>query len=311
METTVVAAAAAAAQVPAVSSTARRRRGSPCPVPVGALPTLSAGSLEAYIEAVHRIPMLSAEEERELARRWRREQDLEAARRLVLSHLRFVVHVARGYEGYGLPKADLIQEGNIGLMKAVKRFDPELGVRLVSFAVHWIRAEIHEFILRNWRIVKVATTKAQRKLFFNLRRAKQHLGWMSREERDAVARELGVSAEQVAEMEARLSSRDASLDALPPGEEARRLPPVAALPDHRADPAEELEGSDWLAHHGARLRQALEGLDERSRDIVTCRWLREPRATLQELADRYGISAERVRQLEAAALRRLRTALAA
>jgi RNA polymerase sigma-32 factor len=271
------------------------------------------GSLEAYTQAVSRIPMLTAEEEKALARRLRDFNDLDAARQLVMSHLRFVAHVARGYEGYGLAQADLIQEGNIGLMKAVKRFDPEMNVRLVSFAVHWIRAEIHEFILRNWRIVKVATTKAQRKLFFNLRSAKQRLGWFSREEVAAVARDLGVKPETVVEMEARMSGYDAPLegDADQDDEHSSYVAPIAYLADMHADPAAELEADEWEAHHSDKLYQALESLDERSRDIVARRWLAESKSTLHELADQYHVSAERIRQLENNAIKKLKAALEA
>ncbi len=272
---------------------------------------LPVGSPEGYEQAVARIPMVSAEEERELAERYRRDNDLDAARALVMSHLRFVVHVARGYKGYGLPQADLIQEGNVGLMKAVKRFDPDLGVRLVSFAVHWIRAEIHEYILRNWRIVKVATTKAQRKLFFNLRSAKKRLGWMSREEVEAVARDLDVPAETVVEMEQRLSATDAGLDGSPDGDDGHESrAPIAYLEDSRFDPAARVEEDEWEARTSARLRQALGRLDERSRDILERRWLTDERVTLQDLADHYRVSAERIRQLEANAFRRLRADLA-
>jgi RNA polymerase sigma-32 factor len=268
------------------------------------------GSLDQYIQAVNGVPVLSAEEEQTLARRLREENDLDAARQLVLSHLRFVVHIARGYGGYGLPLGDLIQEGNIGLMKAVKRFDPSVGVRLVSFAVHWIRAEIHEYVLRNWRLVKVATTKAQRKLFFNLRKAKQHLGWLSADETESVARDLGVTPEEVREMEGRLASRDLSFDPAPEdGEEA--WSPVAFLPSPDGDPAETLEAEDWDSQTQARLHAAMQGLDERSRHILSARWLGESKTTLQELADRYGVSAERVRQIESAAIRKLRQTLAA
>jgi RNA polymerase sigma-32 factor len=257
--------------------------------------------------------MLTAEEEKALARRLRDFNDLDAARQLVMSHLRFVAHVARGYEGYGLAHADLIQEGNIGLMKAVKRFDPEMNVRLVSFAVHWIRAEIHEFILRNWRIVKVATTKAQRKLFFNLRSAKQRLGWFSREEVAAVAKDLGVKPETVVEMEARMSGYDAPLegDADQDDEHSSYVAPIAYLTDMRADPAAELEADEWEAHHSDKLYQALESLDERSRDIVARRWLAESKSTLHELADQYHVSAERIRQLENNAIKKLKAALEA
>lgn len=272
-----------------------------------ALPT---GSLEAYQQAVSSIPMLSAEEERELAERYQRENDLEAARRLVLSHLRFVVRVARGYNGYGLAQADLIQEGNVGLMKAVKRFDPSVGVRLVSFAVHWVRAEIHEFILRNWRIVKVATTKAQRKLFFNLRSAKKRLGWMNQDEVDAVADDLGVSADTVLEMEQRLNARDSAFDTFSDHEgESERPAPAAYLEDMRFDPATRVESSEWEEHSADRLHDALANLDDRSQDIVAKRWLNDEKATLQNLADRYQVSAERIRQLEKNAIRKLKLAL--
>lgn len=274
------------------------------PVPVG-------DALEAYIAAVNRLPLLSAEEERELARRYREEEDLEAARQLVLSHLRFVVQVARGYAGYGLPLADLIQEGNIGLMKAVKRFDPAQGVRLISFAIHWIRAEIHEFILRNWRIVRVATTKAQRKLFFNLRRAKQRLGWMSRAEAEEVARELEVPTETVLEMEARLGGQDLAFDPLPEDDGEEDFSPVAYLEAPNADPAEQVAAEDQAGFQLDRLAEGLEKLDARSRAIIERRWLKEPKATLHELAAEYGVSAERIRQIEAAAFKKLRAAIEA
>ena len=272
---------------------------------------LPLGSPESYEQAVARFPMLSAEEERDLAERFQRDLDLDAARALVMSHLRFVVHVARGYKGYGLPQADLIQEGNVGLMKAVKRFDPSLGVRLVSFAVHWIRAEIHEYILRNWRIVKVATTKAQRKLFFNLRSAKKRLGWMNREEVEAIARDLDVPPEAVIEMEQRLSATDTALDGPADGsDEHEGRAPVAYLEDMRFDPATRVEEEEWEAQGAARLHTALTKLDGRSRDILEHRWLAEERVTLQELADRYNVSAERIRQIEANAIRKLRAELA-
>ena len=273
---------------------------------------LRAGSEDQYIRAVNAIPALSAEEEQELATRYHQSEDLDAARWLVLAHLRFVVHVARGYSGYGLPLADLIQEGNVGLMKAVKRFDPEVGVRLVSFAVHWIRAEIHEFILRNWRIVKVATTKAQRKLFFNLRNAKKRLGWLNREEVEAVAADLGVKPNHVLEMESRLSGQDLGFDPGPEAddEDTPGWAPASYLQANRADPADEMESVDWENWREGRLQQALEGLDPRSRDILTRRWLTEPKATLHTLAEEHGVSAERIRQLEKNALRRLREGLA-
>ncbi len=266
------------------------------------------GSLEAYRRAAHAMPMLTAEEERELAERFRDQKDLDAAWRLVTSHLRFVVRIARGYDGYGLPQADLIQEGTVGLMKAVKRFDPEVGVRLVSFAVHWVRAEIHEYILRNWRIVKVATTKAQRKLFFNLRGAKKRLGWMSREEVDAVAKDLGVKPETVLEMEQRLGAYDASFDGSASDDDERPAP-SGFLPDLRFEPAAQVEREDWQSHSEARLAEALESLDARSHDIISRRWLAEDKETLQTLADEYGVSAERIRQLEKNAMAKLRRQL--
>ncbi|MDI5932267.1 RNA polymerase sigma factor RpoH [Halomonas kalidii] len=274
-------------------------------LPVG---HLSPGhDLNGYIQAVNGIPMLTADEERELAFRLHDEGDLEAARRLVLSHLRFVVHIARSYSGYGLPQADLIQEGNVGLMKAVKRFDPNQGVRLVSFAVHWIKAEIHEFVLRNWRIVKIATTKAQRKLFFNLRSAKKRLAWLNNDEVDAIARDLDVKPEVVREMEGRLSAHDAGFDASPgDDDESAWQAPVHFLDDAAADPATQLEDSDWEGDATRRLRLALEELDERSRDILQRRWLSEHKATLHELADVYGVSAERIRQLEKNAMKKIR-----
>jgi RNA polymerase sigma-32 factor len=274
-------------------------------LPVG---QLSPGhDLNGYIRAVNSIPMLTADEERELAFQLHDEGDLEAARRLVLSHLRFVVHVARSYSGYGLPQADLIQEGNVGLMKAVKRFDPNQGVRLVSFAVHWIKAEIHEFVLRNWRIVKVATTKAQRKLFFNLRSAKKRLAWLNSDEVDAIARDLDVKPDVVREMEGRLSAHDAGYDASPgEDDESSYQAPVHYLDDLAADPATQLEDSDWEGDSTRRLQLALEELDERSRDILQRRWLSDQKATLHELADVYGVSAERIRQLEKNAMKKIR-----
>jgi RNA polymerase sigma-32 factor len=267
------------------------------------------GSLDHYIQAASAIPVLSADEERELAVRFREADDLDAAKRLVLSHLRFVVHVARGYAGYGLPLGDLIQEGNVGLMKAVKRFDPSVGVRLVSFAVHWIRAEIHEYVLRNWRLVRVATTKAQRKLFFNLRKAKKHLGWLSRDEAEAVAADLGVTPREVTEMEQRLSSRDLSFDPQP--EEDEDFAPAAYLPSPNSDPALAVERDDADSDTHERLAGALAGLDERSRQIVTRRWLVDQKATLHELAAEYGVSAERIRQIEANAIGKLKKQIAA
>ena len=263
--------------------------------------------LGGYIQAVNGIAVLSVEEERELAFRLYDEGDLEAARRLVLSHLRFVVHIARSYSGYGLPQADLIQEGNVGLMKAVKRFDPNQGVRLVSFAVHWIKAEIHEFVLRNWRIVKIATTKAQRKLFFNLRSAKKRLAWLNNDEVDAIAKDLDVKPEVVRDMEGRLSAFDAGYDASPSdNEESAYQAPAYFLDDASADPAAQLEDSDFEEDSTRRLQLALKELDERSRDILQRRWLTDDKATLHDLADVYGVSAERIRQLEKNAMKKLR-----
>jgi RNA polymerase sigma-32 factor len=267
------------------------------------------GSLDHYIQAANAIPVLSADEEFRLATSLREANDLDAARRLVLSHLRFVIHVARGYAGYGLPIGDLIQEGNIGLMKAVRRFDPNVGVRLVSFAVHWIRAEIHEFVLRNWRLVRVATTKAQRKLFFNLRKAKKHLGWLSKEETEAVAADLGVTTRDVAEMEQRLSGHDLSFDPYP--EEDEDFAPATYLPSPNSDPAHSVERDDADANDHERLTAALAKLDERSRMILSRRWLAENKATLHELAAEYGVSAERVRQIEANAIGKLKKQLVA
>src|SRR5579862_8799325 len=264
------------------------------------------GSLDAYLDRVSRIPVLSREEERELAERFRSQDDLDAARQLVLSHLRFVVHIARGYSGYGLPVGDLIQEGNVGLMKAVKRFDPSMNVRLVSFAVHWIRAEIHEYVLRNWRLVKIATTKAQRKLFFNLRKLKKNLAWLTAEETAAVARDLGVSVSEVTEMEKRLAARDLSFDPAPETDDEEVYSPAAYLPSPDSDPAESVENAEWETDSSARLQGALARLDARSRDIVERRWTSEGKATLHELAEKYGVSAERIRQIEASALGKLR-----
>jgi RNA polymerase sigma-32 factor len=268
------------------------------------------GSLDAYIHAVGAIPVLSKEDEHALAMRFRDHEDLDAARELVLAHLRFVVHIAKGYTGYGLPLGDLIQEGNVGLMKAVKRFDPDYGVRLVSFAVHWIRAEIHEFVLRNWRIVKVATTKAQRKLFFNLRKAKKSLAWLSHDETQAVAKDLGVSPQEVTEMERRLSARDAIFDPAPDADDEHAFTPAAYLPSPDADPAVLVENSDWQDDATERMAVALTTLDDRSRAIVESRWLSEGKQTLHELADQYGVSAERIRQIEANAMKKLRLAMA-
>jgi RNA polymerase sigma-32 factor len=266
------------------------------------------GSFDAYVDHVSRIPVLTREAELSLATRFREQGDLDAARELVLSHLRFVVHIARGYAGYGLPLGDVVQEGNVGLMKAVKRFDPSVGVRLVSFAVHWIRAEIHEYVLRNWRLVKVATTKAQRKLFFNLRRLKKNLAWLTSEETQAVAHDLGVSAAEVTEMEKRLSARDLSfdplLDAGDDGEES--YSPAAYLPAPEADPAVQIENEEWDESTSDRLQSALQALDARSRDILASRWSGDSKATLHELADKYKVSAERIRQIEANAIDKLR-----
>ncbi len=280
-------------------------RGQTLPVPVG--------NLESYIHAIHSIPVLEADEERELAERLKYQGDLEAARQLILHNLRFVVKVARGYNGYGLPLGDLVQEGNVGLMKAVKRFDPEMNVRLISFAVHWIRAEIHEFILRNWKIVKVATTKAQRKLFFNLRSSKQRLGWLSHEEASAMADDLGVSTAEVLEMEKRLSANDVAFDLTPDQDDDDRadFSPSQYLAAESADPAEVLEAEEWDTYTRSRFQQALDSLDKRSKDILASRWLVEDKATLHELADKYKVSAERIRQLENAAVGKLRAAVLA
>ncbi len=269
------------------------------------------GSLDAYIQGVGAIPVLSKEDEQDLARRLRDDEDLEAARDLVMAHLRFVVHIAKGYTGYGLPLNDLIQEGNVGLMKAVKRFDPEYDVRLVSFAVHWIRAEIHEFVLKNWRIVKVATTKAQRKLFFNLRKKKKTLAWLTAAETEAVAKDLGVKVAEVTEMEKRLHSRDAIFDPTPDLDDERNFTPAAYLPSPDADPAVQVEKTDWNDDATTRMTAALDILDDRSRRILEERWLTEDKMTLHELAAEYGISAERIRQLEVNAIKKLRTAMAA
>ncbi len=275
-----------------------------------ALAIPSTGSLESYIESVNRFRILSKEEETRLARSLRDEGDIDAARQLVLSHLRLVVAIARGYKGYGLPQADLIQEGNIGLMKAVKRYDPERGVRLVSFAVHWIKAEIHEFILRNWRLVKIATTKAQRKLFFNLRGMKRVLDTMSPEEVNAVAAQLGVKAEEVVEMETRFNGRDVPFEPLSEDDDDDVFSPVAYLTDG-SEPSRELEAEQTSRLRGEGLERALDSLDARSRRVIEARWLREKdTATLHDLAGELGVSAERVRQIEAKAMQKMRTALA-
>jgi RNA polymerase sigma-32 factor len=266
------------------------------------------GSLDAYLERVSRIPVLSRERETELAQRYRDHEDLPAARELVLSHLRFVVHIARGYNGYGLPMGDLIQEGNIGLMRAVKRFDPTVGVRLVSFAVHWIRAEIHEYVLRNWRLVKVATTKSQRKLFFNLRKFKKNLGWLSDAETKAVAADLGVTTNEVTEMEKRLTSRDLSFDPAPDAdEEEGSYSPASYIAQPDADPAQVVEREQFDDDASERLSTAITQLDERSQHIVRTRWMSDDKATLHELADQYGVSAERIRQIENNAIKKLRS----
>lgn len=266
---------------------------------------LPTGSLEAYVDAVQRIPLLSIEEEQDLARRYREHDDLDAARKLVLAHLRFVVSVARRYKGYGLAHGDLIQEGNIGLMKAVKRFDPDVGVRLVSFAVHWIKAEIHEFVIKNWRIVKVATTKAQRKLFFNLRSAKKTLGWMGSEEVKDAAREFGVETRDVLTMEQRLNAHDVSFD-LRSDDDEDQFVPAAYLQDQRFEPSMCYERQETESVRAQRLREALDELDSRSRDIVVSRWLLDPKITLHTLAEKYEISAERIRQLEKSAFKTLK-----
>lgn len=263
--------------------------------------------LETYTQSIRTIPILTVEEELQLAERLCKEGDLEAARQLVMSHLRFVLYIAQSYVGYGLPLADLVQEGNIGLMKAVKRFDPSMGVRLVSFAVHWIRAEIHEYILRNWRIVKVVTTKAQRKLFFNLRSMKKRLGWLTQDEVNNIAKDLGVTSKDVLEMEKRLSAQDIPFDApVDCEDEEESFSPSAYLEDKRYDPAVLVEKEDWEAHGQGQLQQAFAQLDERSRDILQRRWMNEEKATLQELADQYQVSAERIRQIENNAMKKLK-----
>jgi RNA polymerase sigma-32 factor len=277
------------------------------------LDSLSPGrDLDTYIQTVNAFPVLSPEEERRLAERFYYENDLAAARELVLCNLRFVIYMARGYSGYGLPQGDLIQEGNVGLMKAVRRFNPEVGVRLVSFAVHWIKAEMHEYILRNWRIVKVATTKAQRKLFFNLRSAKKRLGWFSPQEVEAVAEDLGVTPEAVMQMEGRMAARDAAFDGeVDDDGENFVAAPAQTLSDESMNPAEIVAEEDWTERSMAQLQGALGQLDERSREILRLRWLNEPKVTLRELAAQYGISAERVRQIEVKAMKKLRSALTA
>ena len=277
-----------------------------------ALNALAPGrDLNAYVQTISAFPVLSAEQEKELAERFYYESDLEAARELVLCHLRFVVHLARSYRGYGLAEGDLIQEGNVGLMKAVKRFNPEVGVRLVSFAVHWIKAEMHEFILKNWRIVKVATTKAQRKLFFNLRRSKKRLAWLTREETKAVAEELGVSEQEVTRMEGRLAASDLTFEAPNEAdEEDAPNAPVYYLASSEPDPADLVAEQDWQSESSEKLRHALVALDDRSRDVIQQRWLADDKTTLQDLAYEYGVSAERIRQIEKNAMNKLKLALA-
>ncbi|RLP52620.1 MAG: RNA polymerase sigma factor RpoH [Ketobacter sp.] len=272
-----------------------------------ALITTPGVNLEAYVQSVQTVPVLSAEEEKALAEKLFYDGDVDSARQLVLSHLRFVVHIAKSYTGYGLPQADLIQEGNVGLMKAVKRFDPNVGVRLVSFAVHWIKAEIHEYVLRNWRIVKIATTKAQRKLFFNLRSQKKRLGWLTNDEIQAIAQDLGVGDKDVREMEGRLGAYDASFDApVDADDESANQAPVYYLEDSSMDPAEMLEQDDWENNHNARLYAAMTELDDRSRDILQQRWFDDEKSTLHELAAKYSVSAERIRQLEKNAMNKLK-----
>jgi len=272
--------------------------------------TVPGVNLGSYIQAVNSVAVLTADEERSLAERFHRDQDLDAARQLVLAHLRFVVHIAKGYSGYGLPQADLIQEGNIGLMKAVKRFDPSMRVRLVSFAVHWIKAEIHEYVIKNWRIVKIATTKAQRKLFFNLRSLKKGSHSLTQAEAAAIAEDLNVSTRDVLEMEGRLLSYDAALDGSPDDDDERSSQaPIHYLEDRRYDPAEQLEAADWEENSTSRLMAAMGALDARSQAILSRRWLAEEKATLHELAAEYGVSAERIRQLEKNAMDKIRSAL--
>ncbi len=276
-----------------------------------ALPiNLSVGTFDAYLNVVRQMPKLTIEQERDLALRFRDDGDLEAARELVMTNLRFVIHVARGYSGYGLSMPDIIQEGNIGLMKAVKRFDPDVGVRLVSFAVHWIKAEIHEYVIKNWGIVKVATTKAQRKLFFNLRKSKQDLGWLSNDEAVAIANDLNVDVSAVYEMEQRLGNRDMSFDmSSDESTEDSYVAPASYLYQHGSDPAALLEDSDWEGHAQDVLADAMAELDERSQDILVCRWLADEKATLHELAERYNVSAERIRQLEKNAMKKIKAAV--
>ena len=274
--------------------------------------SLPTGSIESYITAAYQVPMLSAEEEHELAVRVKQNQDLAAAQRLILAHIRFVIKIARGYQGYGLPQQDLIQEGTVGLMKAVRRFDPDVGVRLVSFAVHWIKAEMHEFILRNWRIVKVATTKAQRKLFFNLRSSKKRLGWFSNDEVNSVAEDLGVKPETVLEMEARLNNQDLAFDISDDGDDdAPQVAPSTWLADMRMEPESTLEKEDLDTQNMAKLKAAMTKLDERSLDIIQTRWLNENKATLHDLAAKYEVSAERIRQIEKNAMNKIKASMVA
>jgi RNA polymerase sigma-32 factor len=275
-------------------------------------PTMPGRDLTAYMASVNGISVLTPEEEKDLANQYYYDDNVDAARQLVLAHLRFVVHMAKSYSGYGLPQADLIQEGNVGLMKAVKRFNPEFGVRLVSFAVHWIKAEMHEYILRNWRIVKVATTKAQRKLFFNLRSSKKQLGWLNNEETAAVAEDLGVDAKVVRQMEGRMSAYDTSFDAEPDSDdEALFRAPAFYLEDQSSDVASNIEESEWREIKNNGLSIALNELDDRSQDILKSRWLSDDKATLHDLADKYSISAERIRQLEKAAMNKIKTKMEA
>ncbi|MEL0035567.1 MAG: RNA polymerase sigma factor RpoH [Gammaproteobacteria bacterium] len=269
--------------------------------------TVPQGSIDAYVQMINEIPVLTADEELKLAKQYHDKEDLDAVRQLILSNLRFVVHVARGYSGYGLPQADLIQEGNVGLMKAVKRFDPSVGVRLVTFAVHWIKAEIHEYVLKNWRIVKVATTKAQRKLFFNLRKSKKRLGWFNQEEVNAVAKDLGVDPAEVLRMEGRLNAKDMTFDA--PTDDEDTYSPSMFLESDSVDPAIQAEADDWQAIQLGKLKHALSGLDPRSQDILQQRWLTEDKSTLHELAKKYSVSAERIRQLENNAIKKLQQAM--
>ncbi len=270
---------------------------------------LPAGSIDSYIHSVNQVPILSLEEEQRLARLLRESGDIEAARQLVMSHLRFVVKIARGYSGYGLQISDLIQEGNIGLMKAVKRFDPDVGVRLVSFAVHWVRAEIHEFILRNWRVVKIATTKAQRKLFFNLRSSKKRLGWLNQKEINDVAKDLGVKPSDVIEMEKRMSNYDATLEPKFEDEEESFSAPISYLKTNESSPEELLENEQNISHEQETLKNAISMLDDRSKDIIASRWLVEKKSTLHELAITHNISAERVRQIENTAIKKLKESI--